>query len=93
MTLKSSQLYGNDSTIEKPVRWGTNLHEDEREERKGAIMDHMTFMTIFSLLATVGMVLVIMWGMSAFQPPLAEVGKKRVRSIRRKIPSGERGTQ
>jgi hypothetical protein len=27
-------------------------------------MDHMTFMTIFSSLATVGMVLVIMWGMS-----------------------------
>jgi len=56
-------------------------------------MDHMTFTTIFSLLATVGMVLLIMLGMSAFQPPLAEVGKKRVRSIRRKIPSGERDTQ
>lgn len=59
-------------------------------------MDHMTFTTIFSLLATVGMVLLIMLGMlgmNAFQPPLAEVGKKRVRSIRRKIPSGERGTQ
>ena len=28
-------------------------------------MDHVTFMTIFSLLATVGMVLVIMWGMSS----------------------------
>jgi hypothetical protein len=65
---------------------------DEREERKGAIMD-MTFMTTFSLLATVGMVLLIMLGMNAFQPPLAEVGKKRVRSIRRKIPSGKRGTQ
>ena len=90
MTLKSSQLYGNDSTTEKPVRLGTNL---EREERKGTSMDHMTFTTIFSLLATVGMVLLIMLGMSAFQPPLAEVGKKRVRSIRRKIPSGERGTQ
>ena len=63
--------------------------KNEREERKGTIMDHMTFMTIFSLLATLGMVLVIMLGMSAFQPPLAEVGKKRVRSIRRKIPSGE----
>jgi hypothetical protein len=56
-------------------------------------MDHMTFTTIFSLLATVGMVLLIMLGMSAFQPPLAEVGKKRVRSIRRKIPSGKGGTQ
>ena len=86
MTLKSSQLCGNDSTTEKPVRWGTNLN-DEREERKGTIVDHMTFMTIFSLLGTVGMVLLIMGGMSAFQPPLAEVGKKRVRSIRRKIPS------
>ena len=65
---------------------------DEREERKGAIMD-MTFMTTFSLLATVGMVLLIMLGMNAFQPPLAEVGKKRVLSIRRKIPSGKRDTQ
>jgi hypothetical protein len=27
-------------------------------------MDHMTFMTIFSLLATAGMVLLIMWGMT-----------------------------
>jgi hypothetical protein len=85
MTLKSSKLYENDSTTEKPVRLGTNL-SDEREERKGTSMDHMTFTTIFSLLATVGMVLLIMLGMSAFQPPLAEVGKKRVRSIRRKIP-------
>jgi len=33
---------------------------DEQEERKGTIMDHMTYMTIFSSLATVGMVLVIM---------------------------------
>ena len=56
-------------------------------------MDHMTFTTIFSLLTTMGMVLLIMLGMSAFQPPLAEVGKKMVRSIRHKIPSGERGTQ
>jgi hypothetical protein len=67
MTQKSSQRYGNDSTTEKPVRLGTNL-KDEREERKGAIMDHMTFMTIFSLLATVGMVLVILWGMSTVDP-------------------------
>ena len=52
-------------------------------------MDHMTFTTIFSLLTTVGMVLVITWGMNAFQPPLAEVGKKRVRRIRHKIPSGK----
>ena len=41
---------------------------DEQEERKGTIMDHMTFMTIFSSLATVGMVLVIMWGMSTLAP-------------------------
>ncbi len=31
-------------------------------------MDHMTLMTIFSLLTTVGMVLVIMWGMSTLDP-------------------------
>jgi hypothetical protein len=31
-------------------------------------MDHMTFMTIFSLLATVGMVLVILWSMSTGDP-------------------------
>jgi hypothetical protein len=31
-------------------------------------MDHMTFMTIFSLVATVGMVLVITWGMSTVDP-------------------------
>jgi hypothetical protein len=42
--------------------------KDEREERKGTIMDHMTFMTIFSLLATVGMVLVTTWGMSTVDP-------------------------
>ena len=66
---------------------------DEQEERKGTIMDHITLMTIFSLLTTVGMVLVIMLGMNAFQPPLAEVGKKRVRRIRHKIPSGKGGTQ
>jgi hypothetical protein len=41
---------------------------DGQEERKGTIMDHMTFMTIFSSLATVGMVLVIMWGMSTLAP-------------------------
>ena len=41
---------------------------DEQEERKGTIMDHMTFMTIFSSLATVGMVLVIIWGMSTVDP-------------------------
>jgi hypothetical protein len=60
--------------------------KNEREERKGTSMDHMTFTTIFSLLTTVGMVLLITWGMSAFQPPLAEVGKKRVQRIRHKIP-------
>ena len=31
-------------------------------------MDHVTFMTISSSLATVGMVLVIMWGMSTVDP-------------------------
>jgi len=31
-------------------------------------MDHMTFMTIFSLLATVGMVLLILCGMSNVDP-------------------------
>ena len=41
---------------------------DAPEERKGTIMDHMTFMTIFSLVATVGMVLVITWGMSTVDP-------------------------
>lgn len=103
MTLKSSQLYGNDSTIEKPVRWGTNL-SDEREERKGTSMDHMTFTTIFSLLTTVGMVLLIMSGMSIVDPQgqreaaqqpfnLPARGKKRVRRIRHKISSVERGTQ
>jgi hypothetical protein len=30
MTLKSSKLYGNDSTTEKPVRWGTNLNNKEK---------------------------------------------------------------
>jgi hypothetical protein len=67
MTLKSSTLYGNDSTTEKPVRWEKTLMKDEREERKGTIMGHI-FMTIFSWLATVGMVLVIMWGMSILDP-------------------------
>ena len=31
-------------------------------------MDHMTFTTIFSLLTTMGMVLLIMWGMSTVEP-------------------------
>lgn len=31
-------------------------------------MDHMTFTTIFSLLITTGMVLLIMWGMSNVDP-------------------------
>ena len=67
-------------------------------------MDHMTFMTIFSSLATVGMVLVIMWGMSTMDPQglreaaqqsfnLPARGKKRVRRIRHKIPSGKGGPQ
>ena len=42
--------------------------KDDREERKGAIMGHMTVTTIFSMLATVGMVLVLMWGMSIVGP-------------------------
>jgi hypothetical protein len=78
--------------------------KDEREERKGTSMDHMTYMTIFSSLATVGMVLVIMWGMSNVDPQgqreaaqqpfnLPARGNKRVRRIRHKIPSGEGGTQ
>jgi hypothetical protein len=78
--------------------------KNEREERKGTSMDHMTFMTIFSLLATVGMVLVVMWGMSTMDPQgqreaaqqpfnLPARGKKRVRRIRHKIPSGKGGTQ
>ena len=77
---------------------------DEREERKGTIMSQMLFMTVFSLLATVGMVLVIMWGMSTVDPQgqreaaqqhfnLPARGKKRVRRIRHKIPSGKGGTQ
>jgi len=67
-------------------------------------MDHMTYMTIFSSLATVGMVLLIMWGMSTVDPQgqrevaqqpfnLPARGKKRVRRIRHKIPSGKGGTQ
>jgi hypothetical protein len=103
MTLKASQPYGNDSTIQNPVRLGTNL-SDKREERKGTIMDHMTFTTIFSLLTTVGMVLLIMSGMSTVDPQgqreaaqqpfnLPARGKKRVRRIRHKIPSGKGGTQ
>ena len=38
---------------------------EEQEERKVTMMDHITFMTVFSLLITVGMVLVIIWGMSS----------------------------
>jgi hypothetical protein len=78
--------------------------KDEREERKGTSMDHMTFTTIFSLLTTVGMALLMMWGMSNVDPQgqretaqqpydLPARGKKRVRRIRHKIPSGEGGTQ
>jgi hypothetical protein len=78
--------------------------KDDREERKGAIMGHITFTTIFSMLATVGMVLLIMWGMSTVDPQgqreaaqqpfnLPARGKKRVRRIRHKIPSGQGGTQ
>ena len=101
MTLKASQRYGNDSTTEKPVRWGTNFN-DEREERKGTSMDHITFTTIFSLLTTVGMALLMMWGMSNVDPQgqreaaqqpfnLPARGNKRVRRIRHKIPSGKGG--
>src|SRR6185436_2679363 len=103
MTLKASQLYGSDSTTEKPVEGGTNRN-DEREERKGTIMDHMTFTTIFSLLTTMGMVLLIMWGMSTVDPQgqreaaqqpfnLPAREKKRARRIRHKIPSGKGGAQ
>lgn len=103
MTLKASQLYGNDSTTEKPVGWGTNLN-DEREERKGTIMDHMTFTTIFSLVTTMGMVLLVMWGMSNVDPQgqreaaqqsinLPARWNKRVRRIRRKVPSEKGGTE
>jgi len=67
-------------------------------------MDHMTFTTIFSLLTTMGMVLLVMWGMSNVDPQgqreaaqqpinLPARGKKRMRRIRHKIPSGEGGTQ
>ena len=67
-------------------------------------MDHMTLTTIFSLVATVGMVLVITWGMSTVDPlgqreaaqqsfNLPARGKTRVRRIRHKIPSGKGGTQ
>jgi hypothetical protein len=66
-------------------------------------MDHMTFTTIFSLLTTMGMVLLIMWGMSNVDPQgqreaaqqsfsLPARGKKRVRRIRHKIPSAKGGT-
>lgn len=78
--------------------------KNEREERKGTSMDHMTYMTIFSSLATVGMVLLIMWGMSTVDPQgqreaaqqpfnLPARGKKRARRIRHKIPLGKGGTQ
>ena len=104
MTLKSSKSYGNDSTTEKPFDWEQTLVKNEREERKGTSMDHMTYMTIFSSLATVGMVLLIMWGMSNVDPQgqreaaqqpfnLPARGKKRVRRVRHKIPSGKGGTQ
>ena len=52
-------------------------------------MDHMTFTTIFSLLAYGGDGSVDHVGHERISAPLAEVGKKRVRSIRRKIPSGK----
>ena len=104
MTQKSSQRYGNDLTTEKPFRWEQTLVKNEREERKGTSMDQMTFTTIFSLLTTMGMVLLIMCGMSNVDPQgqrevgqqpfnLPARGKKRVRSIRHKIPSGKGGTQ
>ena len=70
-------LFGHDPEILKAIwkrlddreaEWEQTLTKDEREERKGTIMDHMTFTTIFSLLTTVGMVLAIMWGMSTVDP-------------------------
>ena len=65
---------------------------DEPEERKGTIMDHMTFMTIFSLLATVGMVLVITWGMSTVDPH-GQGWEKRVAEYQTQDPVREGGTQ
>jgi hypothetical protein len=49
MTLKSSKSYGNDSTTEKPFDWEQTLVKNEREERKGTSMDHMTYMTTLQL--------------------------------------------
>jgi hypothetical protein len=42
--------------------------KDEREERKGTIMDHTVFLAICFPLVIVGMILVIMWGMSIVGP-------------------------
>jgi hypothetical protein len=42
--------------------------KDEREERKGTIMDHTVFLAICFPLVIVGMILVIMWGMSLVGP-------------------------
>ena len=63
-------------------------------------MDHMTFTTIFSLLTMMGMVLLIMWGMSNVDPQgqreaaqqplnLPARGNKRVRHIRQRSRQGK----
>ena len=49
--------------------------EDEREERKSTTMSHTILLAIFSPLATVGMVLVVMWSMSAAGPRRKEHGQ------------------
>ena len=51
------------------------LSECEREERKGTVMGHTIFLVVFSSLVTVGMVLLIMWGMSNVDPRRKGYGK------------------
>ena len=55
-------------------------------------MDHMTFTTIFSLVATVGMVLVITWGMSTVDPH-GQGWEKRVAEYQTQGSVREGGTQ
>ena len=49
--------------------------QDEREERKSTLMAHTIFLAIFSPLATVGMMLAVMWSMSAAGMPRKEYGQ------------------
>ena len=63
-----------------------------QKKGKGTIMDHMTFMTIFSLVATVGMVLVITWGMSNVDPH-GQGWEKRVKEYQTQGSVREGGTQ